>query len=254
MFKKIKTLLFVALFLPLQLMAQFNLNGNVFDKENHEALIGAHISIKELELVTVSDEHGNFTFANIKNGTYTIEATYIGFQIYETIVSINKNIDVKVGMTMDSMMEDEIIVTASRVGEKTPLTYSEINSKELIKSNQGADLPFLLQNTPSVIVTSDAGAGVGYTSMRIRGSDLTRINVTLNGVPINDAESNLVYFVDLPDLASSVDNIQIQRGVGNSSNGAAAFGASINIKTDEQTTEPYARLSSSIGSFNTMKS
>ena len=253
MFKKIKTLLFVALFLPLQLMAQFNLNGNVFDKENHEALIGAHISIKELELVTVSDEHGNFTFANIKNGTYTIEATYIGFKIYETIVSINKNIDVKVGMTMDSMMEDEIIVTASRVGEKTPLTYSEINSKELIKSNQGTDLPFLLQNTPSVIVTSDAGAGVGYTSMRIRGSDLTRINVTLNGVPINDAESNLVYFVDLPDLASSVDNIQIQRGVGNSSNGAAAFGASINIKTDEQTTEPFARLSSSIGSFNTMK-
>ena len=151
------------------------------------------------------------------------------------------------------MINDEIVVTASRVGEKTPLTYSEINSKELMKSNQGADLPFLLQNTPSVIVTSDAGAGVGYTSMRIRGSDLTRINVTLNGVPINDAESNLVYFVDLPDLASSVDNIQIQRGVGNSSNGAAAFGASINIKTDEQTTEPFARLSSSIGSFKTIK-
>ena len=151
------------------------------------------------------------------------------------------------------MINDEIVVTASRVGEKTPLTYSEINSKELMKSNQGADLPFLLQNTPSVIVTSDAGAGVGYTSMRIRGSELTRINVTLNGVPINDAESNLVYFVDLPDLASSVDNIQIQRGVGNSSNGAAAFGASINIKTDEQTTEPFARLSSSTGSFKTIK-
>ena len=151
------------------------------------------------------------------------------------------------------IINDEIVVTASRVGEKTPLTYSEISSKELKKSNQGADLPFLLQNTPSVIVTSDAGTGVGYTSMRVRGSDLTRINVTLNGVPINDAESNLVYFVDLPDLASSVDNIQIQRGVGNSSNGAAAFGASINIKTDEQTTEAFARLSSSVGSFNTLK-
>ncbi len=253
MFKKIKTLFIVALLLPLQLLAQFNLNGNVFDKENHEALIGAHISIKELELVNVSDENGHFKFENIKKGTYTLEATYIGFKIYETNINVNKDIDVKIAMTADSMMEDEIIVTASRVGEKTPLTYSEVNSKELIKSNQGADLPFLLQNTPSVIVTSDAGAGVGYTSMRIRGSDLTRINVTLNGVPINDAESNLVYFVDLPDLASSVDNIQIQRGVGNSSNGAAAFGASINIKTDEQTTEPFARLSSSIGSFKTLK-
>ncbi len=253
MFKKIKILILVAVLLPLQSMAQFVVNGSIFDKENQEALIGAHISIKELELVAVSDENGNFKFENIKKGNYTLEATYVGFKIYETTISINKNIKIKVAMTMDSMMEDEIVVTASRVGEKTPLTYSEISSKELKKSNQGADLPFLLQNTPSVIVTSDAGAGVGYTSMRVRGSDLTRINVTLNGIPINDAESNLVYFVDLPDIASSVDNIQIQRGVGNSSNGAAAFGASINIKTDEQTTEPFARLSSSAGSFNTLK-
>ena len=254
MFKQIKKLVFIAVMMPLQLLAQFNLNGNVFDKENHEALIGAHISIEELELVSVSDEFGNFRFENIETGSYTLEASYVGFKIYKTTVNINKDTNIKIAMTMDSMMEDEIIVTASRVGEKTPLTYSEISSKELKKSNQGADLPYLLQNTPSIIVTSDAGAGVGYTSMRVRGSDLTRINVTLNGVPINDAESNLVYFVDLPDLASSVDNIQIQRGVGNSSNGAAAFGASINIKTDEQTTEPFARLSSSAGSFNTLKS
>ena len=241
MFKTLKTLVLVVVLMPLQLVAQFSLTGNVIDKENHEALIGAHISVKELELVTVSDEFGNFKFENIQKGGYTIEATYVGFKIYETTVNINKDSKVKIAMIMDSMIEDEIIVSASRIGEKTPLTYSEVTSKELKKSNQGADLPFLLQNTPSVIVTSDAGAGVGYTSMRVRGSDLTRINVTLNGVPINDAESNLVYFVDLPDLASSVDNIQIQRGVGNSSNGAAAFGASINIKTDEQTTEPFAR-------------
>ncbi len=253
MFKTLKTLVLIAVLMPLQLFAQFTLSGNVIDKENHEALIGAHISLKELNLMTVSDESGNFNFKSIEKGTYTLEASYIGFKIYETTINITKDSKVKIAMTADSMMEDEIIVTASRVGEKTPLTYSEINSKELIKSNQGADLPFLLQNTPSVIVTSDAGAGVGYTSMRVRGSDLTRINVTLNGVPINDAESSLVYFVDLPDLASSVDNIQIQRGVGNSSNGAAAFGASINIKTDEQTTEPFARLSSSAGSFNTLK-
>ncbi|MBR0323528.1 MAG: TonB-dependent receptor, partial [Bacteroidales bacterium] len=235
MFKTLKTLVLVAVLMPLQLFAQFSLSGNVIDKENHEALIGAHISLKELNLMTVSDEFGNFNFKNIEKGTYTLEASYIGFKTYETTINITKDSKVKVAMTADSMMEDEVIVTASRVGEKTPLTYSEVTSNELKKSNQGTDLPFLLQNTPSVVVTSDAGAGVGYTSMRVRGSDLTRINVTLNGVPINAAESSLVYFVDLPDLASSVDNIQIQRGVGNSSNGAAAFGASINIKTDEQT-------------------
>lgn len=253
MSNKIKILIILALLMPLKMFAQFSITGNVIDKENHESLIGAHISLKELRLVTISDESGNFRFEDIKKGTYTIEATYLGFNDYTSEIKIDKDVKIKIGMTANYIMEDEVIVTASRVGEKTPLTYSEIDSEELRRSNQGADLPFLLQNTPSVIVTSDAGAGVGYTGMRIRGSDLTRINVTLNGIPVNDAESNLVYFVDLPDLASSVDNIQIQRGVGNSSNGAAAFGASINIKTDEQTTEPFARLSSSVGSFNTLK-
>lgn len=253
MLKQITTFIIIALLTPLNLLAQFNITGNVIDKENHDILIGAHVSLKELNLITVTDENGDFKFENISKGTYTLEATYLGFKNYSTDVKVVKDIKINIAMTMSSMMEDEVIVTASRVGEKTPLTYSEIDSEELKKSNQGADLPFLLQNTPSVVVTSDAGAGVGYTGMRIRGSDLTRINVTLNGIPVNDAESNLVYFVDLPDLASSVDNIQIQRGVGNSSNGAAAFGASINIKTDEQTTESFARLSSTIGSFNTLK-
>lgn len=262
MYKKITTIVLLALMLPLQIFAQsdnvktsplWRLTGNIIDKENHDILIGAHVSIKELNLITVTDENGNFKFEDIKKGTYTLEATYLGFKKYSSDIKIDKDTKIKIAMTMDYMMEDEVIVTASRIGEKTPLTYSEINSEELKRSNQGADLPFLLQNTPSVVVTSDAGAGVGYTSMRVRGSDLTRINVTLNGIPVNDAESNLVYFVDLPDLASSVDNIQIQRGVGNSSNGAAAFGASINIKTDEQTIEPFARLSSTVGSFNTLK-
>ena len=253
MLKQITTIIIIAVLMPLNLLAQFNISGKVIDKENHDILIGAHVSLNELNLITVTDENGDFSFENIKKGTYTLEATYLGFKTYSTDIKVTKDTKINIAMIMSSLMEDEVIVTASRVGEKTPLTYSEISSEELKRSNQGADLPFLLQNTPSVVVTSDAGAGVGYTGMRIRGSDLTRINVTLNGIPVNDAESNLVYFVDLPDLASSVDNIQIQRGVGNSSNGAAAFGASINIKTDEQTTEPFARLSSTFGSFNTLK-
>ena len=253
MSKQITAIIIIAVLMPLNLLAQFSISGNVIDKENHEVLIGAHVSLKELNLITVTDNNGNFKFENIKKGTYTLKATYLGFKTYSTDVKVTKDSKINIAMTMEVLMEDEVIVTASRVGDKTPLTYSEIDSEELRRSNQGSDLPFLLQNTPSVVVTSDAGAGVGYTGMRIRGSDLTRINVTLNGIPVNDAESNLVYFVDLPDLASSVDNIQIQRGVGNSSNGAAAFGASINIKTDEQTTEPFARLSSTFGSFNTLK-
>ena len=148
---------------------------------------------------------------------------------------------------------DEVTVSASRVGEKTPLTHSDIDAAEIRKNNKGADLPYLLQNTPSLVVTSDAGTGIGYTGLHIRGNDLTRINVTLNGVPVNGVEDYQVYFVDLPDLASSVDNIQVQRGVGTSTNGAVAFGASINIKTDEISATPYATLSSAGGSFKSLK-
>ena len=150
-------------------------------------------------------------------------------------------------------MSDEVIVQSTRVQEKSPSTYSTIESTEIVRQNTGQDLPFILQITPSVVTTSDAGAGVGYTGIRIRGTDITRINVTMNGVPVNDAESHDVFFVDLPDLASSVDNIQIQRGVGTSSNGAAAFGASINIQTTSLNPDPYAELNSAAGSFSTFK-
>ena len=150
-------------------------------------------------------------------------------------------------------LPDLIVIQSSRVNEKTPLTYSEVDASSIRKNNTGIDLPYLLRQTPSLVVTSDAGAGVGYTGLRVRGSDLTRINVTLNGVPVNGAEDHQVYFVDLPDLASSVDNIQIQRGVGTSANGAAAFGASLNIKTDAATSEPSSVFSSSAGSFHTLK-
>ena len=114
-------------------------------------------------------------------------------------------------------------------------------------------IPYLLNMQPSVVTTSDAGAGVGYTGIRIRGTDGTRINTTINGIPLNDAESQISYFVDVPDLLSSVDNIQIQRGVGTSTNGAGAFGGSINIETTKLNVEPYAAISSSFGSFNTYK-
>jgi iron complex outermembrane receptor protein len=150
-------------------------------------------------------------------------------------------------------MSDEVIVKATRAQKKSPTTYAVVDKQQIADQNIGQDMPYILQISPSVVTTSDAGAGVGYTGIRIRGTDITRINVTMNGVPVNDAESHGVYFVDLPDLASSMDNIQIQRGVGTSTNGAAAFGASINMQTTTMNPDPYAEINSMAGSFNTFK-
>ena len=147
----------------------------------------------------------------------------------------------------------EVEITATRATEQTPIAHTNISKEQLSKMNTGIDFPYLVATTPSVVTTSDAGTGIGYTSLRIRGTDGTRINVTANGIPINDAESHNVFWVNMPDIASSVKDIQIQRGAGTSTNGAGSFGASINLKTDKFNTHPYANLSGSYGSFNTYK-
>lgn len=148
---------------------------------------------------------------------------------------------------------DDVIVYATRANDKTPTTYSEISAEELKSRNLGQDLPILLNFSPSLVTTSDAGAGIGYTGMRIRGSDATRINVTVNGIPLNDSESHGVFWVNMPDFSSSVSNIQIQRGVGTSSNGAAAFGATVNLQSSNVSTDAYFETNNSVGSFNTWK-
>lgn len=144
-------------------------------------------------------------------------------------------------------------VRSVRAGESSPFTKTNISKKEISKVNLGQDIPFLLNQTPSVVINSDAGNGIGYTGIRIRGTDATRINVTLNGIPYNDAESQGTFFVDLPDFSSSAGSIQIQRGVGTSSNGAGAFGASVNFSTNEINKDAYGELNNSYGSFNTWK-
>jgi iron complex outermembrane receptor protein len=144
-------------------------------------------------------------------------------------------------------------VKAIRAGEKAPFTKTNLSKKEIEKQNLGQDLPFILNQTPSVVVNSDAGNGVGYTGIRIRGTDATRINVTLNGIPYNDAESQGAFFIDLPDFTSSVNSIQLQRGVGTSSNGAGAFGATISLSTNETNLKSYEELNNSYGSFNSWK-
>lgn len=156
--------------------------------------------------------------------------------------------------TRDSTIKlDEIIVKATRANEKSATTYKNISKAEIEANNFGQDLPFILNNTPGVVVTSDAGAGVGYTGIRIRGSDASRVNVTINGIPYNDSESQGTFWVNMPDFASSADNIQIQRGVGTSTNGAGAFGGSLNIQTAAPAVNAYAELNNTYGSFNTLK-
>ncbi len=144
-------------------------------------------------------------------------------------------------------------VKAVRAGDKAPFTKTNLTKAQIEKQNLGQDLPFILNQTPSVVVNSDAGTGIGYTGIRIRGTDAARTNVTLNGVPFNDAESQGTFFVNLPDFLSSANSIQVQRGVGTSSNGGSSFGASINVNTNEINKEQYLELNNSVGSFNTFK-
>jgi len=148
---------------------------------------------------------------------------------------------------------DEVFVSAIRVTNETPVTFSNLTKEQIKPRNLGQDIPILMNFLPSVVTTSDAGAGVGYTGIRVRGSDATRVNVTINGIPYNDAESQGTFWVNMPDFASSTESLQLQRGVGTSTNGAGAFGASLNLLTDGFSEDAYGQISSSIGSFNTLR-
>ena len=148
---------------------------------------------------------------------------------------------------------DEVLVSAVRATSKTPVSFSNLDKKDIKFRNLGQDIPILMNYLPSVVTTSDAGNGVGYTGIRVRGSDATRVNVTINGIPYNDSESHGTYWVNMPDFASSVESLQLQRGVGTSTNGAGAFGASLNMLTDSYSDKASGEISNSFGSFNTQK-
>lgn len=148
---------------------------------------------------------------------------------------------------------DEVLVSAVRVTKKSPVTFTNLTKEQIKPRNLGQDIPVLMNFLPAVVTTSDAGAGVGYTGIRVRGSSGTRVNVTINGIPYNDSESHGSFWVNMPDFASSTESLQLQRGVGTSTNGSGAFGASLNLLTDAVSEEAYAQISSSIGSFGTLR-
>lgn len=186
-------------------------------------------------------------------GSFLLSSAHTVFAQTTPIDTVGKKIDSTDFANSMFRQLDELVIKSLRVTDENGVAYSNISKEEISKLNLGQDLPILLNFQPSVVTTSDAGAGVGYTGLRIRGSDATRINVTINGVPVNDAESQGVFWVNMPDLASSVNSIQIQRGVGASTNGAGAFGASINLQTDQHSQKAFAEINNSFGSFNTWK-
>ncbi len=242
--------------LLLQIMAviafgQINLTGVV--KGDGEALAGASVVIEKSFYGVSTQANGSFEFKNLKPGNYTLLVSFIGFEPQKIDLQLSASKNIEVDLKPNVIMTDEVLISATRAGNKTPVAYSNVSSDEISKMNMGQDIPYLLQLTPSFVATSDAGAGVGYTNFRIRGTDLNRINVSIDGIPISESESHGTWFVDMPDLASSLENVQVQRGVGTSANGAAAFGGSIDLQTNTLNKDPYSEYRISYGSFNTLK-
>ncbi|KQS23907.1 TonB-dependent receptor [Dyadobacter sp. Leaf189] len=232
------------------IFAQRTITGRVTDAEDGKPLPGATIVASDIR-GTNSDQNGNFSLRNISENVGQIEVSYIGYQSIQIQLTGQNQLEVK--LVRSTYQADEVVINATRVNEKSAMAFTNVSAAAIDKQNLGQDLPVLLNFTPSLVSTSDAGAGVGYTGIRIRGSDATRINVTVNGIPYNDAESQGVFWVNMPDFASSVSSIQIQRGVGTSTNGAASFGATVNINTNALRKEAYAELNNAYGSFNTFK-
>lgn len=239
------------LLLPIVLLGQSRLEGVVRDARTQQPLAGASVRLLVSGKISITDEQGAFVFSGVHEDPAMAEVRFVGYKSRQAELRANQRttIDLEEGYTFT----DEVVVLATRAGDKTPTTFSTIDKTILRKQNFGQDMPLLLNWTPSVVSTSDAGNGIGYTGLSIRGSDATRINVTLNGIPYNDSESQGVFWVDIPDIASSTQNIQIQRGVGTSTNGPGAFGATINLQTLSQSTDPYAEVIQAAGSFNSWR-
>ena len=238
--------------LPLFSWSQVILSGIITDQSG-SPLSEANILIVDTYLATSTDLNGQFTFGSLELGNYQLQVSYIGYEKSEISLNLKQDTLIEIALIFSPITAQEFTVTATRADDHTPIVYSTITKKEIEANNVGQDIPELLNQSPSMVSTSDAGTGIGYSYLRLRGSDQTSINVTINGVPVNDAESQNVFWVDLPDIASSTQDIQIQRGVGTSTNGAGAFGGAINFLTDDMTTDPYGQVNLGFGSFNTLK-
>jgi iron complex outermembrane receptor protein len=232
--------------------SQFTVKGTVTN-ENNEAIDFASVFLKDSPYATSSIQDGSFRLTNVKPGRYTIKASYIGYESVEREIIVNDSLSIDLVLGGDIFQLNEINIEATRATTDDPIPYATIEREEIQSRNIAQDVPYMLRWMPSVTVTSDAGTGIGYTGVRVRGSEATRTNVTINGVPLNDSESQNVFWVDLPDFLANVEDIQVQRGVGVSTNGTSAFGATVHLNTQKTRQNSFAILSSALGSFNTNK-
>lgn len=249
---RVLTLLFFTS-LSLSLLAQTTISGTV-KNENGEALSFASVFLVQTDYGSVTDASGNFTLNTIPDGDYLLKVSFVGYKSLTQEITLdgrNQFLDLVLEGALYDL--DEIEIAANRVDETGGFTYENVDKEELERINLGQDIPILLSTATNVVSNSDAGAGIGYTDMRIRGSDGTRVNVTINGVPWNDSESHGVFFVNLPNLSGDAQSIQIQRGVGTSTNGAGAFGGTVSINTHSTSIKPYASVTGGLGSFGTQK-
>lgn len=230
-----------------------SLTGRVTDT-NGSPLIGATVLLDGYMLGTSTNTSGVFVLNRLNAGSYTLTVTYIGYQTGHVKVSIPENAEIAVVLTPSSVMCDEVVVSSTRASGRMPIAQTAMGKGQIGNGNSATDIPLLLEVLPSIVATTEGGAGIGNSSFRIRGTDMSRINVTVNSIPLNDAESQGVFWVNMPDFSSSVDNVQVQRGVGTSTNGSSAFGATVNFQTATLTPEPFANIDATYGSYNTFKS
>ena len=246
------TLLLIVTLSAQSAFGQYRVLGFVYDA-TEDPYIGVEVQLKgdSIRAATYTDHEGRFEFNDIARGDYRV-LVITEYGLIEKPLKVRTSIEMHLQRARNIKI-DEIVVNAVRAGDTEPIVQTNLTKAELQKNNLGQDVPFVLKWTPSLISTSDAGTGIGYSGIRIRGTDPTRINVTINGVPVNDAESQGVFWVDLPDFLSSTESVQIQRGVGTSTFGTGAFGASVNLNTNKTRINPYASIGTTIGSFGTYK-
>lgn len=249
MFNKLTAIIAFCLIVPF-VHAQEQLSIRVSDKTGAPAY-PATIQLDSLSVTT--DASGHAEIGNLEDRSYQLRISYIGYRDLQRSINPAVENQVQIQLEEETYQFEEVFIQATRARENAATTFKTIGKAEIDQKNLGQDIPYLLDQTPGVVIGSDAGAGIGYTNMTIRGSDNERINVTLNGVPLNNPESMGSFFVNLPDFASSTQSIQIQRGIGTSTNGPSAFGASLNIQTDALEAQPYAELNNTFGSYNTWK-
>ena len=250
--KKIKWFVLVFCIATSNVDAQFSLQG-ILTNSAKKPVTNANVVLQPGNFKTNANNGGFFLFEKLPRGNYQLKIYANGYQSVDTTIDLQNQVNLSLTLNELNVVTNDVIVSASRANQNSGIAFETIDKKTLESTNLGQDIPYLLQLTPSAVVNSDAGTGIGYTGIRIRGSDASRINVSMNGVPLNDAESQQMYWVNLPDIASSTENIQVQRGAAIGASGTASFGGGINLLSNKLPTLASAEIIGGFGSFNTVK-